>query len=65
MSRGVGTYTGSPRDILFCACSRAEAWRVRAAAYQVDPDCFVMIADTSEVYGEGFIDPLSKDSFIS
>ncbi len=65
MSRGVGTYTGSPRDILFCACSRAEAWRVRAAAYQVDPDCFVMISDTSEVYGEGFIDPLSKDSFIS
>ena len=65
MSRGVGTYTGSPRDILFCACSRAEAWRVREAAYQVDPDCFVMISDTSEIYGEGFIDPQSKDSFVS
>jgi len=51
---GEGAYTGSERQILLCACSRAEAVRVRAAAWEEDQAAFVMIWETSEVFGEGF-----------
>ena len=50
----MGAYTGEERQVLLCACSKAEAYKVRAAAYAVDPDCFVMISETNEVFGEGF-----------
>ena len=53
--RAVGSYTGQDRDVLLCACSKSEAYKVRAAAHRVDPKCFVMITETSEVFGEGFL----------
>ena len=49
--RAVGSYTGQDRDVLLCACSKSEAYKVRAAAHRVDPKCFVMITETSEVFG--------------
>ncbi len=53
-----GTYhTEIERQVLLCACSKAQAYRVRNAAQQADPDAFVMITETSEVFGEGFIEP--------
>ena len=55
--RAVGAYTGQNRDVLLCACSKSEAYKVRSAAHSVDPDCFVMITETSEVFGEGFLQP--------
>ncbi|MBQ7840128.1 MAG: YitT family protein [Lachnospiraceae bacterium] len=55
--RAKGTYTGLDREVLLCACSKAEAYKVRNAAQEADPDAFVMITETSEVFGEGFIDP--------
>lgn len=54
--RAVGAYTGKDRDVLLCACSKSEAYKVRAAAHAVDPGCFVMITETSEVFGEGFLE---------
>lgn len=54
--RAVGSYTGKDRDVLLCACSKSEAYKVRAAAHRVDPKCFVMITETSEVFGEGFLE---------
>ena len=54
--RAVGSYTGQDRDVLLCACSKSEAYKVRAAAHRVDPKCFVMITETSEVFGEGFLE---------
>lgn len=64
MSQAVGTYTGEERQILFCACSKSEAYKIRSAAYQIDERSFVMIAEASEVYGEGFIHPGKKASFL-
>ncbi len=55
--RAQGSYTGTDRQVLLCACSKAEAYKVRSAAHLLDPSAFVMITETSEVFGEGFIDP--------
>ena len=52
--RAKGSYTTTERQVLLCACSKAEAYKVRRAAHQTDPDAFVMITETSEVFGEGF-----------
>lgn len=52
-----GSYSGKELTVLLCACSKSEAYKVRAAAHEVDPDAFVMITETSEVFGEGFLDP--------
>lgn len=49
-----GTFSGEKKDMLLCACSNAQLFRVRAAAYRVDPASLVMITETNEVYGEGF-----------
>lgn len=54
--RATGTYTGMERQVLLCACSKSEAYKVRSGVHQIDPDAFVMITETSEVFGEGFIE---------
>lgn len=52
--RAVGTYTGKQRKVLICACSKAEAYQVRAAVQETDPGAFLMFTETSGVFGEGF-----------
>ncbi len=54
--RAMGAYTGDETQVLLCACSKSEAYKVRAAAHEVDPNSFVMITETSEVFGEGFLE---------
>lgn len=54
--RAIGTYTGSERQVLLCACNKSQAFKVRSAAREVDENAFVMITETSEVYGEGFLE---------
>lgn len=51
---GAGAYTGRARQTLLCACSRAQAHKVCAAAHVSDPAAFVMLVETREVFGEGF-----------
>lgn len=52
----VGAYTGQERDVLLCACSKAEAYMIRAAVREADKEAFIMFTETSEVFGEGFKD---------
>lgn len=52
--KAVGTYTGTNREVLLCACSKAEAYLVKNAVEQADRDAFFMFTETSEVFGEGF-----------
>ena len=54
--RAIGTYTKEEKDVLLCACSSSQAYSLRSAAHEVDPDAFVMLTETREVFGEGFID---------
>lgn len=64
MLRALGTYTGTERQMLLCVCARPQVYTIRTAAYRIDPSCMVMISDTSEVYGEGFIDPEQQTAFL-
>ena len=52
--KAVGEYTGTGRDVLLCACSKAEAYLVKSAVQETDGEAFVMFTETSEVFGEGF-----------
>lgn len=49
-----GGYTGMHRDVLLCACSKAEAYLVKNAVQETDGQAFLMFTETSEVFGEGF-----------
>ena len=53
--RGTGSYTGESREVLLCACSKSEAYRVKNAVLEVDESAFLMFTETSEVFGEGFM----------
>ena len=52
-----GTYSGETRDMLLCACSKAQMYKIRNVAHAIDPNAFVMITEASEVFGEGFTLP--------
>lgn len=62
--RAVGSYTGTERQLLLCVCARPQVYRIRSAAYQLDPGCMFMVSETNEVYGEGFIDPDRRSAFL-
>lgn len=49
-----GGYTGLRRDVLLCACSKAEAYLVKSAVQETDEQAFLMFTETREVFGEGF-----------
>ncbi len=58
--KATGAYSGEDRDLVLCACGKAEIAKVRAAAYEIDPNAFVMITEASEVFGEGFMPALDE-----
>ena len=64
MVKAVGTYTGTERQMLLCVCARPQVYRIRMAAYRMDPGCMVMVTETGEVYGEGFLDPSKTASYL-
>ncbi len=49
-----GGYTGRKKDVLLCACTKAEAYLIRSAVEEADQEAFLMFTETSEVFGEGF-----------
>lgn len=57
-----GSYSGRPLEMVLCACGKAEVARVRTAAHAVDPGAMVMICETNEVFGEGFLPPELPDT---
>lgn len=60
MNRGVtalqgrGGYTSIKRDVLLCVVSQSEVTTLKSIVYNVDPQAFVIMANASEVLGEGF-----------
>lgn len=49
-----GSYTGQRRDILLCACSKSQTYLICRVIQEIDPGAFVMITETTNIFGEGF-----------
>ena len=60
MIQAMGTYTKENRDVLLCACSKSQTYTITSAAHSLDPGAFIMVTETSEVFGEGFIEEKQK-----
>ena len=56
MIKAMGTYTKEDRDVLLCACSKSQAYTITSAAHKLDAGVVIMVTETSEVFGEGFIE---------
>ncbi|MCK9444289.1 MAG: YitT family protein [Tissierellaceae bacterium] len=52
--KGKGMYTKENKDVLLCVVPRAQFTRVKEMVKDIDPNAFVMVAEMSEVLGEGF-----------
>lgn len=52
-----GTYTGEPRQILMCACSKNQISAIRKIAFRMDLHAIVTVGSYDEAFGEGFQDP--------
>ena len=49
-----GSYTGNAHQMLLCACSKSQIYKVRTATRAVDPEALFMVTEISEALGEGF-----------
>lgn len=49
-----GGYTHGAKTMLLTVCRRADAFKLRKYAKQVDPDSFMIITNSSEIIGRGF-----------
>lgn len=54
MYKGKGLYTHEDREIIMTVCKRSEAIRLRRKVKAMDPDAFIIITKTSEIFGKGF-----------
>ena len=50
----VGSYSGSTKQMLFCACSKSQVADIRTIASEVDDKAFIVVTEASEVFGNGF-----------
>ncbi len=53
---GRGMYTSKEKMVLLCTASSKESIRIRRIAHEIDPNAFMIIVDSREVFGEGFIE---------
>ena len=54
MYEGQGLYTHEDRQIIMTVCKRSEAIRLRRKVKLIDPEAFIIITKTSEIFGKGF-----------
>lgn len=52
--KGQGAYSLDEKKIILCACNNSQAVRVRTVVHETDKNAFLIITNSSEVYGEGF-----------
>ena len=53
---GKGMYTGNEKLVLLCTASAKESIIIRQIVHEIDPHAFMIIGDSREVFGEGFIE---------
>lgn len=52
--KAVGAYTKVERNVVFCACGAKQFYKIKKIVERTDPGAFMVITDSTEVYGEGF-----------
>lgn len=50
-----GAYTGEKHTVILAALSRAQAVALRSYLKQADPTAFLLITNSSEIFGKGFL----------
>lgn len=51
---GSGYFTGKSRNVLLCAVSKRETYRLKALIREIDPTAFLILTDAAEISGYGF-----------
>lgn len=51
---GKGAYTHADKNVLLCACSNREVYKVKRICHEIDKKSFVMVSSIDAAYGEGF-----------
>ncbi len=54
--KSVGGYSGKESDALMCVLDRKQFYLVKEIIDYHDPNAFVIVSETKEVYGEGFLE---------
>lgn len=57
--KGMGCYSKKQKDIILCACSNKEMYKISKAVKYIDPNAFTIIVKSNEVVGEGFKEDLT------
>ena len=52
--RGKGSYSGEVKEVVMCACSKKQMYGIRDSINDVDPYAFMIILESTEVFGKGF-----------
>ena len=53
--KGRGMYTNQAKDELLCVVSPREVVQIKEIVHEIDEKAFVVVADSREVQGEGFV----------
>lgn len=48
---GKGLYKNNEKTIIMCVCKRRSVIGIKDIALKIDPNSFIIISDTREVYG--------------
>lgn len=54
-----GAYTGENKTIIMVTVARTQLPKLKEVVFQLDPQAFIMVSETIEVYGKGFRTELS------
>lgn len=52
--KGEGAYTHEDKTVILTVVNRSQAVQLRKAAKTIDPMCFILITNTTEIIGKGF-----------
>lgn len=52
--KGSGAFSGEDTDVLICAIRTNEFFKLKRYVYEVDPAAFMIVTDSTEIFGEGF-----------
>ena len=53
---GTGEYSGRPRKIICCVCSKKDVPQIKDIVKEHDRKAFFIVGNVSEAMGEGFVE---------